>query len=941
MNIKSIKTKVLKELPGTEILYGDILFSNCECQILSQSPVSIDFLVTTANENEAAEYSLLIESDRDGVVKLTPRVDNKAAKWDRYSYACLLQYEQELSLLDPKAKIEHKKYTRQGMIKRVLSERRQKADKAAYRVQWADNIYGDHTLINEQGVHYKVFLRDFKEETGYSDSWDSRLNKLGTTKHIMFAFNELKNNKKLYNRLGKTYPFIEIFCDPLNEYKITWYYPHKLPAGEQSVISQHFGDHTFIDNNESDIKAFLDFIEKAEEFENILIRPEVREKVERAYEESMLKELEKTQTPDYYLIKAELFPYQKEGVEFVLFKKVAVIADEMGLGKTVQAAAAAVLKKQIFGFKKTLIVCPATLKSQWKKEIEKFTEEKALIVNGTPEEREAQYQEDGYFFYIVNYETILRDSQVINKAGMDFLILDEAQRVKNYETKTASAIKRLLAKHTLVITGTPIENRLIDIFSVISVLDPYFLGPLWEFSYKHCLFDPEKQNKINGYYDLQKLNVKLSDILLRREKRNVLDQLPNVQQFDIPIEMSKQQAEYHASYAAGIGRILSKKFITAYDMQKMQMLLASMRMVCDSTYLIDERTNISPKMEELRHILLEEFDLSNNTRKVIIFSEWVKVHKLIGKMLRENKIGFVELSGKIPVKSRGDLIKKFENTPECKVFLSTEAGGAGLNLQFADTLINFELPWNPAKKNQRIGRIDRLGQRSSNLTIYNLITRNSIETSIAAGLLVKQNLFEGVLDSGSKTDYVDFSSKGRSQFIDQLEAFIAQTKEEAGESEIYPEPSEDAAGQEDLAEGLTEDLGLVDSGSEGEGGGEAGPAAEKGEAEIVPQAAAGEDEAGVGPHEADGEGEAAPTDAGDQPGTAAGTARAASPGAPGTAAGEREVKAAELEQVMTSGMQFLAGLFKMSTGKDMGMESQQIKVNRETGEVTMTFKLPL
>jgi SNF2 family DNA or RNA helicase len=875
MNLKSIKEEILSRLSGKEIAYGEILFNNCDCQILSQSAISIDFLLNTANENESVEYSLLINDNRDGISGLVPQTNKKLVEWDRYSYACLLQYEQELSLLDPKEKMEHKKYTRQGMIKRVLDERRQKADKATYRVRWADNIYGDHTLINEQGTHYKVLLRDFEAETGYSDSWDSRLNKLGTTKHIMFAFSELKKNSELFDRLDKTYPFIEVFCDPLNEYKITWYYPHKLPVGEQLLISRHFKKQNCIENTESEIKSFLDFIENAGEFETICIRPEVREKVERAFEQSLLKELGKTHKPDYSPIKAELFTYQKEGVEFVLFKKVAIIADEMGLGKTVQAAAAAILKKQVFGFEKTLVVCPATLKSQWKKEIEAFTNEKALIVSGTPKERETQYLNDAYFFFIVNYETILRDSLAINKAGIDFLILDEAQKIKNFETKTHSSIKRLLAKHTLIITGTPIENRLIDIYSVVSVLDPYFFGPLWEFSYQHCLFDPEKTNKINGYYELQALNEQLSEILIRREKRNVLDQLPNVQQIDIPIELSPRQAEYHASYAQGIAKIIRKKFLTAYDMQRLQLLLTSMRMVCDSTYLIDEETNISPKMEELENILLEKFDLRNTDRKVIIFSEWIKVHKLIGQLLRQNKIGFVELNGKVPVKSRGELIKKFENNAECKVFLSTEAGGAGLNLQIADTLINFELPWNPAKKNQRIGRIDRLGQKSDKLTIYNMITRDSIEQQIAAGLLVKQNLFDGVLDSSSTTDYVDFSSKGRSQFIDQLEAFINRTEGEeiaAEHEEVLAEDFE----QEDFKDDDTDKL-------------------KTGAKEVSEEQKAG--------------------------------------------LSESKSKTAELEQVMTSGMQFLSGLFKMSTGKDLGLGNQQIKINEETGEVTMTFKL--
>lgn len=911
-DIQGAIEKVRSQLLNEDVAAGEALFGNCDCQMLSQSPTSIEFLVNAVRSdggNEPLEYSLLLVDDQEGGLDVVLAVARKPVEWDCYAYACLLQYEQELSYLDPKAKIEHKQYTRQGMIERVLGERRQKAENAAYHISWANNIYGDHILTNEQGIRYTVFLRDFEAQTGYSDSWDARINKLGTTKHIMFAFEEMKKNRALFRRLGKTYPFIEVFCDPLNNYRIAWHYLHELPAAEKRLITRYFGQQACIDDEEPKVKQFLGFIEEAQGFDTIRIRPEVAEKVERAFEQSLLRELGQDYHPDYSLLQAELFSYQKEGVEFALFRKVAIIADEMGLGKTLQAIAVAVFKKQVFGFAKTLVVCPATLKAQWKNEIELFTGEKALIVNGTPQEREALYRSGGHYFLIVNYETVMRDSQAINEAGVDFLILDEAQRIKNYETKTASAIKRLQAKHALIITGTPIENRLIDIFSVVSALDPYFFGPLWEFSYQHCLFDSEKPNRIDGYYNLQELNGRLSEILIRREKRQVLDQLPEVRQIDVPVALSPLQAEYHASYAKGVSRIIRKKFLTAFDMQRLQMLLANMRMVCDSTYLVDEKTSESPKLDELRDILIEKLDLPNVGRKVIIFSEWVKVHKLIGQLLRENRVGFAELSGKVPVKARSALIKRFEDDPGCKVFLSTEAGGAGLNLQFADTLINFELPWNPAKKNQRIGRIDRLGQRSNCLTIYNLITSGSIEERIAAGLLVKQNLFEGVLSSSSKTDYVDFSSKGRSQFIEQLEAFITATNDDATFDENVPETpggitnqEGSVAREEDFAESLDE--GFEPSGSATHGSG--GPVTDDRETLT-----------GTGGTLAEGE---APTEGG-LPAT----------GTP---------SAVELEQVMSSGMQFLSGLFKMSTGKDLGLENQRIAVNEETGEVTMTFKLP-
>lgn len=880
MEIQKIISKQKRKLassPGKlEISMGETIFHNGFCQILSQSPSCYELVVTNEPEHLSVEYKLHIDSNGN----MVPSVEDVCKEWDRYSYACLLQIEDEIRLTDPHDQLIYKKYTRRGMIARVMKERQLKADKANYRIEWADNIYGDHILTNENGIKYNIFLRDFENETGYSNSMDSRLNKLGTTKHIMFAFRVLKENKAIFARLDKSYPFIEIYCNPLNDYKITWYYPDPVSPDEEHFISKYFKKSNFI--SDADAVKLVSFIYEAKDYPHICIRPEVIDKVENASEKNMFEILERKHVPDFSKINADLYPYQKEGICFSLFKKVAIIADEMGLGKTLQAIGAAILKKELFGFSKTLVVCPASLKEQWKKEIEKFSFEKAAIVTGTPKERAEQYKDNKCFFFIVNYETVLRDSQAMNLAGFDILILDEAQRARNYETRTASSLKRLDVKHKLAITGTPIENRLIDIFSIMSILDPQFFGPLWEFSYKHCLFDSEKPNKINGYYDLQNLNKKLQDVLIRREKRKVMDQLPNIRKINIPVNLSPKQAEYHASYTKGLAQIIRKKFLTPYDLQKLQLLLANMRMVCDSTYLIDNKTNESPKLEELKYILFEKMEIRNKNMKIIIFSEWIKVHQLIGRMLRENQVGFVELNGKVPVKSRGELIRKFENNPEYKVFLSTEAGGSGLNLQVADTLINFELPWNPARKNQRTGRIDRIGQKSNLLTVYSFISRNSIEEQIASGLLVKQSLFDGVLGDNLDTNFVDFSTKGRSQFINQIEEFIAETeKQEKIDVLQQPEDVVDTIKTEaDNEIDLTDDTVEIQE---------------------VPSSSGSD------------------TDQADK----------------------TTDRTEQLETVMNSGMQFLAGLFKMTTGKDMGVENQKIEVNKETGEVIMRFKLPV
>jgi len=888
MDIQELSLKQIEivkdSIDKQEIVYGEIIFNNADCQILSQSKRQFDFIVMNGECVETFEISLQIEEEGF----MLPVVNNEIKDWDRYSFASLQQLVQELALLDPKEKLEHKKYTREGMKKRVLKERADKANKADYRMKWAGNIHGDHTLINEKGVKYKIFLRDFDNETGYSDSADSALNKLGTTKHIMYAFKALNENKALFKRLSKTFPFVEIYLDPLNNYRITWHYPYQLSAEIQLLISRYFGKQTFIES--SKIIGFLNFIQEAGEFDSIVIRPEVKEAVEYAYEQKMLSEINENQPVDFSLIKADLFPYQKEGIEFTSFKKATIIADEMGLGKTLQAIGAAVVKKKIFGFKHTMVVCPASIKEQWKKEIERFSDEKAEVIQGIPAEREIRYKESDCYFLIVNYETVLRDHRAINNADIDFLILDEAQRVKNYATQTARAIKNLDRKHILVITGTPIENRLIDLFSIISIIDPRFFGSLWEFSYRYCLFDTDRYNKINGYYDLQKLKGELRPILIRREKKNVIEQLPNLQEITIPVSLSPLQSDYHGNFARGVASILRKKFITPYDMQRMQILLANMRMVCNSTYLVDKETNESPKLEELKYILLNKLDVQNTNQKIIIFSEWVKMHKLIGKMLREHNIGFAELNGSVPVKARGELIRKFETDDKCKIFLSTEAGGSGLNLQVADTLINFELPWNPAKKNQRIGRIDRLGQKKNNLTVFNFITRYSIEEKIATGLMVKQNLFDGVLNESDNSNYVDFSSKGRAQFLQQLEniindletvpeieledenkdkAIISNTEKEKDDSQLTVDLSGDETGHKPETERAKQSTKII----------------EKTEAKIVDPK--------------------------------------------------------EFESVMNNGLQFISGIFKMTTGKDIGLKDQKIEIDKETGEVTLKFKMPV
>lgn len=842
---KLSKNKELKKIYAN----GQKLFKQGAVQILSQGN---DFYETEVEDNNgSAEVWFDFQENPSGSCTC------KESGWCIHKIASLFEInDTQAEQVDS----EGRKYTKKGMIKRVLNERQEKAKTANYKVLYAKNGYGEHVLSNEKGSKYKITFRDFEANNGYCSCSDYATNKLGTCKHLLFAFEDAKNSKKQPNT---KFPFVDIYLNPLNDYKVSYFYPEQLPETVKSLIQRFFKDKNYLED--SQLIAFLPFIREAQNDKFILIRPEVLNRVETAFDENILLQKSLETQLDFAVIKTALFPYQKEGITFATFKKGAIIADEMGLGKTVQAIGTAVFKKEIFGFKKTLIICPASLKAQWKNEIEKFTVEKVAIIEGGFEERKKTYKNTEAYFYIINYETVLRDRLLLNDCNFDFIILDEAQRIKNFETITASAIKSLKRNHSLILTGTPIENKLIDVFSIVGFSSSNLLTPLWEFSYQHCYFDKSNNNKITGYFNLQQLKERLKSVLIRREKKDVIQQLTNITMLDVAVDFHPLQQEYHANFANAIASILRKKFKTPYDMQILTMNLQSMRMVCDSTFLIDKETHHSPKLVELEEVVLQKLDLPNNSRKIIIFSEWINMNAIIGKMLKENGIVYVELNGKMPVQKREEVIKEFEENPKCQVFLSTEAGGAGLNLQVADTVINFELPWNPAKKNQRIGRIDRLGQKNTNLTVINLITRGSIEMKIASGLAVKQNLFESVLNEDSTMDMVDFSEKGRSQFLQQLEMAMSEFTQIPLETENITEidPSEQVQ------------LNLSDD----------------------------EDDRIE------------------------------------TKQKEQIKKLEELEAVMNKGMDFLSGLFKMSTGKELSSSGNRIEVDRETGEVIMRFKI--
>ncbi len=777
----------------------------------------------------------------------------------------------------------------------ALSDRRKKAKSERFEITLGDTYKGAHIIRNERGKEYVVTMHDPLNEKGHCTCPDFNSNKLCTCKHIMHLDYHIKEKKNAKSRIEKeNFPFVHIYWNSIKE-KPHYFYDKKLPGNVRDEIEQFFdSDGNYC--NEGILDAY-DTLERLKKRKNIRIDKHLLQKID---EELFKKEVENYSTEtdiDFSVVNASLYPYQKEGVKFALFRKATLIADEMGLGKTIQAITISLLKKKIFGIEKALIICPASLKEQWKLEIEKFSNEKVTVIAGKREVRQDIYENNKDFFKITNYEAVLRDSLVIKRFEPDLIILDEAQRIKNYETKTAQCIKSIPHKQSIVITGTPLENKLEDLYSVIQFVNPGMFTPLWEFAADHFIIKKNKKNKIFGYRNLAVIHQKLKTLVIRRKKEEVLDDLPDQVSNNYYVRLTQEQAEIHQGYLRSLLPILNKKFLTPIDVRRIMELMTSMRMVCNSTFLIDRKTNLSPKLKELESIIS---DLAiENKRKVVIFTEWTTMTFLIGKMLSELNIPFVEFTGKIPVQKRQALINEFNENPDCKVFLSTDAGGLGLNLQVADCVINFELPWNPAKLNQRIGRVMRIGQKSGCVNVINLIAKESIEEKIMAGIQLKQELFNGVFDG--TTDTVEFSREKKTELVNNIREMLGD------ELEV---PSKESSDSEELSDSTPhflnpkaldkEEINISD------------------EEDSDPQPETDKEEELFSPNIIDNE------DSENQ------------------SKPQPKNTPEEMEEVLENGMKFLNGLMAMSTGKPLIPDGQEksISVDRKTGEVTMKFKLP-
>lgn len=362
---------------------------------------------------------------------------------------------------------------------------------------------------------------------------------------------------------------------------------------------------------------------------------------------------------------------------------------------------------------------------------------------------------------------VFRDIDKTKSWSPDLIILDEAQRIKNWKTRTAQYVKQLESTFVIVLTGTPIENRIEELHSIMEFIDRWHFGPLYRFVHNHRIMD--EGGKVIGYKDLQSIRDSLKHVMIRRKKDEVLKQLPERIDKYFFVKMTKEQWVIHDENGDIVAKLVSKwrryKFLCEADQRRLQIALNFMRMAADNTYLVDKKTIHGPKVDELE-IILRELIIEGG-EKVVIFSQWLRMTELVEHVLKRNDIGYVHLNGNVSSSRRKDLILKFKEDSACKVFLSTDAGGVGLNLQSGSVVINMDIPWNPAVLEQRIGRVHRLGQYRT-VRVINFVSESSIEERILELLKFKKSVFTGALDDAGE-NVVMIGESRLKQFMQSVE----------------------------------------------------------------------------------------------------------------------------------------------------------------------------
>lgn len=652
---------------------------------------------------------------------------------------------------------------------------------------------------------YRLAIRGKQPGDNYCACPDFATNELGTCKHIEFVLAQLEKKRGAKAAFARGYrpPFSEIYLRNVEGRTVhfragTDCPPAVLKAAGKLFDAEHgwmlapekFGglEHfaAAVAKSGHELRAYDDALNFVAGRRDADCRAATLKNVFRnGFDDPLLEKL----------LKVPLYPYQAEGALFAVSAGRALIGDEMGLGKTIQAIAAAEILAQHFGVSKVLVICPTSLKYQWQSEIARFSGRDSRVISGGRAQRQKDYALDE-FCKITNYEKLQPDLDLIANWAPELVIVDEAQRVKNWNTIAARALKRIDSPYAVVLTGTPLENKLEELISIVQFVDQHRLGPTWKLLHEHQMKD--ETGRVTGYTGLEKIGQTLAPIMIRRRKSEVLMQLPERTDQNLLVPMTEMQKAYHQENAEIVTKIVQRwrkmKFLSDTDQRRLTCALQNMRMSCNSTYLLDQDSDHGVKADELAALFDELFE--QPVAKAVVFSQWARTHDIVIRRLEARGIGFVSFHGGVPSEKRPALVERFRDDPACRVFLSTDAGATGLNLQHASILVNMDLPWNPALLEQRIGRIHRMGQKRP-VQIVNFVAKGTIEEGMLSVLAFKRSLSAGILDGGMGE--ISLGGSRLTRFMKDIENVTGRMGEGNGEAMTPAEETVGAAASAEIS----------------------------------------------------------------------------------------------------------------------------------------------
>ena len=442
-------------------------------------------------------------------------------------------------------------------------------------------------------------------------------------------------------------------------------------------------------------------------------------------------------------INVQLFPYQKLGFNWL--KNMydigfgGVLADDMGLGKTLQTIS---LLNEIYQENRdfsALIIVPSSLLYNWKEEIIKFTGISPTLIEGTAVQRKEIILRKSKGFMITTYQALRNDIEEYKSRDFDVVVLDEAQNIKTTTSQIKKAVMKINSKVNFALTGTPVENNILELWSIFDFVIPGYLDNLTKFkkNYKEAIVNPNS-SKIHNLREI------IAPFLLRRTKKEVLTELPDKIESNMVVTLSNEQKQLYMSYIKKAKSEMKKFNENENNRMKILAILTKLRQICNSPTLFKEdyKGEVA-KLEVLRDLMP---DIIENGHRLLIFSQFVGTLKEIEKELENMGIEYFYIDGSVKSKERVDICNKFNAGERQVVLISLKAGGTGLNLVGADVVIHYDPWWNIAVENQASDRAYRIGQKKS-VQVIKLVTEGTIEEKIIKIQESKRKLSENLLEN--------------------------------------------------------------------------------------------------------------------------------------------------------------------------------------------------